>query len=151
MLDQHFQMFDRPPRESPWFVYEAQLNNGKMVDLFSGEALSYEKPESIRLKLKYHHLRKLHRNLVHPEHNPNDVTELQVLFREALADYYVDRWNESHSKEEQVKHFRLLCYRHMIGPGFNGIDQTHRVWVDRSKAGSIFDREFKQFENGEFF
>ena len=35
-VDQHFQMFGDPPKTTPWFVYEAVLDDGSEVDLLTG-------------------------------------------------------------------------------------------------------------------
>ena len=151
MLDQHFRMFDVPPQESPWFVYDARLEDGSKVDLLTGKLPDMRKPESVRVHMKYHHLRKLHRNLVAvPSANPT-INEVQQVFRTALADYYVKHWNETHSDHFRVKSLKLTCFKQLIGPDYNGIDQRHTIWFEIKPSGSVFDREFENLKNGEFF
>jgi hypothetical protein len=147
MVNQHFQMFGKPPRDNPWFVYEAFLNDGTSVDVRSGEVVNHEKPESVLESMQHHHVRKLHRNLVTTEDNIS-AEPIQLPFRQALGDYYVKKWNQSHSQEQQVKKFRLICYKRPIGPNYNGIDRKHRVWVEFGQDGDLFDREFEKFMSG---
>ncbi len=151
MLDQHFRMFDVPPQESPWFVYDARLADGTKVDLFSGNPPNENKPESVRVAMKYHHLRKLHRNLVSvPKGNP-EAAAVQNIFRVALANYYINHWNETHAESQKVKVFKLTCFKQLIGPQYNGIDQRHKVWFEIKPAGSVFEQELEKLKDGDFF
>lgn len=135
-LDQRFQMFGVPPKGNPWFVYEAQLKNGEMVDLMRHpEKLDHARPEVVRTSLPGHHWRKLHRNLINP---------IRGSFRQPLVDYMVRKWNAEHSEEEQVIRVRLIRYVEFIGPQYNATDRHSEVWAtynDKKKsAGSVFDQ-----------
>ena len=66
-IDQHFQMFGDPPKTTPWFVYEAVLDDGSEVDVLTGQAVDTDKPVSMIKLLPSFHWRKLHRNLVSAE------------------------------------------------------------------------------------
>ena len=110
-LDQRFQMFGRPPRFNPWFVYEATLANGKTVNPFQeppGEPTSnpdelHQPPVNYRKNLPTFHWRKVHRNMVSPAMEP---------YRERLAEYAVQKWNSEHAEESdaQIVHLKLFCY-----------------------------------------
>lgn len=145
-LEQHFQMFGRPPRTNPWFVYEATLTDGRMVDLYSGKPLTEEhiKTESAREAMPNFHWRRLHRNLV------GQREEL----RQPMGEYFVRHWNETHGEDEQVRRFKLLCYLTETGPDFNELSNHSSVWskwplVEEEAAGSLFDAQLQRLEDGE--
>lgn len=132
-LDQHFQMFGKPPTENPWFVYEATLADGTEVDIFRNQPINHDRPEWVRKSFPNFHWRKVHRNLLHPE---------LVYLREPLLKYTVNRWNAVHDQQQKVVRVRLLCYLEDIGPDYSPENRRHKVWSafnDEVAPGSLFD------------
>ena len=144
-IDQHFQMFGHPPKENPWFVYEATLRDGSKVDLMRGRPVDHERPESVRNSLPGHHWRKYHRNLVHPRYEA---------LRQSLADYFVRTWNREHDDEQQVDQLKVICYLEPTGPDYNQNNRRSLVWgtyenPDR-KVTNIFN-ELDKLGDGPIF
>lgn len=148
-LDQRFQMFGRPPKTNPWFVYEATLRDGTQIDLvqsvMKGEdvPVTNERPEQVLLSLPGHHWRKLHRNLVNP---------IREDYRQALVDYAVRNWDANHEEERKVVRMRLTCFTETIGPNYDGIARNGKVWGTFSdpeySAGSKFDAAIEDILDG---
>jgi hypothetical protein len=132
-LDQHFQMFGIPPSVNPWFVYEGILHGGRKVDLWTGEAVRWERPERGLTVFPEFHWRKLHNNAVF-NHNS--------FLRQPLLDYAVRNWNATHP-DKPVGRARLICFREDIGPTYNRQENYSQVWgnyVDEnSTSGSLFE------------
>ena len=110
MTVQEFRMFGMPPLYSPWFSYEADLENGRRVDLFSG---SYEhvgeKPPSVYRYMKTQHWRRIHWNLLtHPENPPPNIDAYDAI-RHRLLKKIVQRWNQS-NPDNEVQMARLVCH-----------------------------------------
>ena len=144
-IDQHFQMFGHPPKESPWFVYEAKLRDGSSIDLFRQAPVTHERPESVRLSIPGHHWRKYHRNLVHPRY---------AKLRQSLVDYMVKKWNREHGEDQQVDELKVFCYLEATGPNYNSQNRRSLVWgiyenPDR-KVTNIFD-ELDKLGDGPLF
>lgn len=132
-MDQHFQMFGKPPSENPWFVYEATLADGTEVDIFREQPVDYERPEWVRESFPGFHWRKVHRNLLHPQ--------LENI-RQPLLMYIVNRWNTTHDEQQKVVRVRLLCFQEDIGPDYSPENRRHKVWsayTDEVSPGSLFD------------
>ncbi|MEE2827433.1 MAG: HTTM domain-containing protein [Planctomycetota bacterium] len=138
-MDQHFQMFSKPPDHNPWFVYEAELKDGTRLDLLTGGEITTERPESVREIFPTFHWRKFHRNLV--------SDQLEFL-RQPLADYWVRQWNETHPPDQQVVSLRLVCYMEEIGPDYNEKNRVSFIWgsfkSEQSEPGSLFEQMLKQ-------
>ena len=120
-FEQHFQMFGKPPTESPWFVYHGWLKNGQEVDIFrGGKPVDVSKPERISLTFPDHNYRKLHRNL---------ISEKFGFFRQPLLESVVRKWNKEHSEDKQVISVELIAIYEPIGPKYNGVDRLSRTWA----------------------
>ena len=137
-LEQHFQMFDKPPAFNPWFVYEAELVDGSLVDLLTGDDVTFDRPESVRENFPTFHWRKLHRNMVAEEFS---------FLRQSLADYWVRNWNESHGSEKQVVAMKLICNLEAIGPDYNEKNVNRVIWASvktkQAPSGGLFDQLLK--------
>lgn len=93
-LRQGWGVFARPPRQDCWFVYQARLRNGELVDLLSGGAEVLEnKPPLTSRQFSNHRWRKLHYRI---------RSESSAPYRQALADYMIRDWNAQHGPDEQV-------------------------------------------------
>ena len=132
-VDQHFQMFGKPPVQNPWFVYEAKLADGSEIDIFRDQPVDHKRPEWVRKSFPGFHWRKVHRNL---------LDERLAYMREPLLTYMVDKWNADHDETKQVVRARLLCYLEDIGPNYSPVNRRHSVWSSyggQASAGSVFD------------
>ena len=139
---QHFQMFGVPPKENPWFVYEAQLADGSERDIFRDREVDTSRPEWGRKVFPQFHWRKIHRNAVLPRY---------TFIRQPLLDYSVDKWNTNHDADKQVARARLILFKEAIGPNYNDKNFQSLVWgsyTDKSSGpGSLF--ESMANENGD--
>ncbi len=107
-VGQHFQMFGFPPNEDAWFIYRATLRNGAVRDVFlEGREIPADRPLSGRDSIPHHHWRQIHRNLT-------DYTTTFV--RQRLAVFMAERWNKSHSADEQIQDLRIECYFDQFWP-----------------------------------
>ncbi len=143
-MDQHFQMFGKPPRESPWFVCRAVLFDDREVDLYrKGEPVDIERSRNFQSVMPDLNWRKLHRNLM--------ADKLRD-FRQPLLDYAVRNWNESHPPEQQVRTAELTMISEPTGPDFNGVNRRTAIWgnwyAPGFEAGSRFNRLREQIEKG---
>lgn len=118
---QHFQMFGVPPLISPWFVYEATLEDGTQIDLLRLEPVSYEAPQSTLASIPGHHWRKLHRNC---------LTQPLAPVRPRIAEYLIRRWNQTHRSGKQVQSLRVTCYLKKTGPQYQNQNPEIAIWYD---------------------
>jgi hypothetical protein len=101
-LRQGWGVFARPPRQDCWFVYQARLRNGELVDLLSGGAEVLEnKPPLTSRQFSNHRWRKLHHRI---------RSESTAPYRQALADYMIREWNAQHGPDEQVVRLDVYYY-----------------------------------------
>ena len=101
-LRQGWGVFGRPPRRDSWFVYQARLENGTLVDLLSGDDEILEnKPPLTSRQFTNHRWRKLHLRLRTDSSGP---------FRQSLADYMCRQWNAAHGPDEQVVRLDFYCF-----------------------------------------
>ena len=106
-LTQEFKMFGQLSERTRWFVYEGTLRNGEKWDIFRDAKVDRTKPAWASQGFPSQRWRKLHRNMVLNNHKS---------IRENVARFIFDKWNDSHEKEKQVVHLRLICVTQMIGP-----------------------------------
>lgn len=111
-LRQGWGVFGRPPRRDSWFVYQARLKNGKLVDLLSGDDEILEnKPPLASRQFTNHRWRKLHLRL---------RTDSSTPFRQSLADYMCREWNAAHGPDEQVVRLDFYCFTQAFDLAGNG-------------------------------
>lgn len=135
-LEQHFQMFGVPYRESPWFVYRASLMDGSEVDLVRRDRqVSMEKPLPVRNSLPGFHWRVLHRNL---------MAEPLARFRLPMLEYFVRKWDREHTQAERVAVAELTVVSEPTGPDYNGVDRMTVIWNTWKAADLPADWQFRQ-------
>jgi hypothetical protein len=108
-LRQGWAMFGDAPVEDGWFVYEAELADGRQLDLLEPNValdagdhmLSWQATQNDRW-------RKLHWNLQFDFGRP---------FRQPVAEYVCRRWNATHGPEEQIVHLAALFYLELVRDG----------------------------------
>jgi hypothetical protein len=101
-LRQAWGVFGNPPRKDSWFVYQARLQNGELVDLLSGgDEILDNKPALASRQFANHRWRKLHLRLRSDSGEP---------YRQALASYMCREWNAAHGPDEQVVRLDFYCY-----------------------------------------
>jgi len=118
---QHYQMFGVPPEFSPWFVYDATLEDGVRIDLMRVQEVSYQRPASTLASLPGHHWRKLHDNLL-----GYGLRDLQ----QRVARYKLEQWNRSHRSGKQVVALKVTCFAQRTAPQFAGRPPEVWVWYD---------------------
>lgn len=127
---QHYQMFGVPPEFSPWFVYDATLEDGVRIDLMRVQAISYDRPTSTLASLPGHHWRKLHDNLL-----GYGLRDLQ----QRVARYKLAEWNKSHRQGKQVVALKVTCFAERTGPQYAGSPPDIWVWYDWRKPLQSLD------------
>jgi hypothetical protein len=132
-LGQHFQMFGVPPQYSPWFVYDATLEDGVRMDLLRLEPVSYDRPASGLAAIPGHHWRKLHDNLL-----GYGIKDLQ----QRVAEYKLRQWNADHRAGKQVVALKVTCFAQPTGPRVQGQPPVIHTWYDwRKPLETIQDLE----------
>ena len=140
MLAQEFKMFDTPPALDYWFMYEGQLSNGEKVELFTGRPIPMGKPDDLYSRYIDHRWRRLHVNFLHPDY---------ALLRQPLTEYLVNKWNQSHSEDEQVTRCFFRCYQESTGKNAAAGNLLSDTWVDLQLVESDpFTEMLKALENG---
>jgi hypothetical protein len=108
-LHQTWTVFGRAPKRDGWFVYQARLKNGSLVDVRTGApASAYERPEFASRDFANHRWRKLHWHLQRRSGRK---------YCQPLANYFVRQWNAAHGPAEQVVQLDLYCYRQKLTLG----------------------------------
>ena len=111
MVAQNFKMFGSPPQSNPWFVYYARLQNGEEVDLLRNGPVDFSRPDINTKIYQSSRWKKLHRFLLrHGEHNK---------FHQAILEYFIREWNDSHPDVEHVVEARIDSFFEDIGPDYN--------------------------------
>lgn len=118
---QHFQMFGVPPLHTPWFVYDATLEDGVRIDLVRLETVNYQRPSSILSSIPGHHWRKLHDNLL--GYRIKDLQERVAQYRQRL-------WDQSHREGKKIAAYKVTCFAEWTGPQYQGQDPLVEVWYD---------------------
>jgi hypothetical protein len=109
MLRQSWNVFATPSRFDAKFVYQGRLKNGRLVDLFTGEAITGEAGDGLKPReLPNHRWRKMHLWITTPRF---------AAYRQPLAEYVFRRWNEAHSGDQQAVRLDLYCWRRRLEPG----------------------------------
>ena len=138
MFTQEYTMFGEPPKENSFYVFDAQLQNGERVDLFSGQPPNYQpsKDELYRWG-RAQPWRRLLTN-VSPGHDQQlsaagrlAFTMLQTRILEAL----VEHWNRGHEIGEQVERAEFLYFQRTIDPTGNVPVPRRIVWACWPDAG----------------
>ena len=105
-LHQTWGVFRRPTPQDSWFVYEARLNDGRVIDLLTGQpARDYSRPTVATGNFPNHRWRKLHSQL---------RSYRATAYRQPVAEYMARRWNASHADGEQIAELHLYCYSQRI-------------------------------------
>ncbi len=104
-LDQRWRMFSPDiKKDDGWFVMEARLKNGNMVDIFQDDGkLEFAKPESVLSHFKKARWRKFLDNW-----KEND--EIQS----GLPAYLCSEWNNAKTVEEQVDELRIVFMEELL-------------------------------------
>jgi hypothetical protein len=117
-------MFGVPPLHSPWFVYDATLEDGTRIDLLRLQPVSYARPPSTLGSITGHHWRKLHDNML--------GFRIQSL-QQRVAEYQRDRWNAAHRAGKQVVALKVTCFAQRTGPQYVGQPPEVSIWYDWRK------------------
>lgn len=108
-LDQKWNMFAPfPLKEDGWYVIPGELRNGEEVDLLTGEAVTYEKPEDVSATYPSQRWRKYLMNLW-----DRDLGEYRLYYGQWLC----RAWNKAHDVDRQVTDFRIIFMLEETLPG----------------------------------
>jgi hypothetical protein len=139
-LHQTWAVFGHPPKYDCWFVYQARLQDGRTVDLLTGEpARAYERPPLGSREFTNHRWRKLHSRLPQRAGEP---------YREPLADYFRRRWNDAHPPQEQVVQLDLYCYRQALEQGrpANALTRESLARISVGEQGGAFAEAARELD-----
>jgi hypothetical protein len=107
-LDQRWDMYAPfPRREHGWLVVPADLADGSQVDLFTGKAVSWDRPKDIGAYFGDDLWRRYLSNLFDGQ-NPDDLKR--------YADYLVREWNRDHPTDQQVQDVSIVYMRQVTQP-----------------------------------
>jgi hypothetical protein len=108
-LDQYFNMFaPEPQTEDGWFVLRGWLQNGRNVDLRTGDyPASFVKPASVADTYGDERYASLLIDLTFDEFAP---------YREGYLRYLARQWNQQHPPAEQVKTVEMFFIQQINGP-----------------------------------
>ncbi|MFN5321951.1 MAG: HTTM domain-containing protein [Planctomycetota bacterium] len=119
MFAQEYTMFGEPPKENSFYAFDAELENGERVDLFSGGPPNFEptKDELYRWG-RAQPWRRLLTNV-----SPGHDQQLSAAGRRAFAllqarilEALVGHWNRNHAAGERVKVADFLYFQRKIDP-----------------------------------
>jgi hypothetical protein len=111
ILAQRWNMYAPYPRKvHGWLVVPADLANGQQVDLFTGKALSWDKPKDIGAYFGDDLWRRFISNLFDNQ-NPADLKR--------YADYQVRKWDQIHSPDKDVQTVSIIFMRETTLPNFS--------------------------------
>lgn len=138
MFVQEYTMFGEPPRENSFYVFDAELQNGQRVDLFSGVRPNFEPAkEEVYRWGRAQPWRRLLTN-VSPGHDQQlseagrrAFTLLQVRILAAL----VEHWNRGHESGAQVRRAEFLHFQRTIDPSGRVPVPRRAVWARWPTAG----------------
>ena len=103
-LDQNWNMFAPfPTTDDGWFVFEAELTNGDVVDLArDGAPVTLDKPQHVLDWLPNRRWGKYLSRIKRPQYKQH---------RPYLARYLTQHWNRGHGEDQQVEHLRIYFMR----------------------------------------
>ncbi len=107
-LEQQWNMYAPYPRnEHGWLVVPADLANGTQVDLFTGQSVSWDKPQDIGASFRNDRWRRYLSNLF-DDQNPQTL--------HGYADYLVRNWNQCHGALQQVQAVTIIFMKQVTLP-----------------------------------
>jgi hypothetical protein len=127
-LDQNWFMFAGfQPQLNGWYVMQAQLKNGKVVDVFrDGAPLSWERPKHISADYPNHQWRIYLVAL---------FSHSYLAWRPFYADYLVREWNKKHPSDEHIEDLQIFYMYEGVLPESNPADrQATKMFVWQYKA-----------------
>lgn len=99
-LDQHWNLFaPYPARDDGWYVMPGTLAGGREVDVLTGRAPTFEKPELISATWGAQRWRKYMMNLWEREH---------AAHRRTYGAWVCRRWNGRHRGADRLESFRMI-------------------------------------------
>jgi hypothetical protein len=108
ILQQRWDMYAPcPKKEHGWLVVQADLENGRQVDLFTGEDVTWSKPRDIGAYFGDDLWRRYLSNLWERK-NPDDM--------KAYTDFLVRNWNGHSNPSDQVHSVELIFMRETTQP-----------------------------------
>lgn len=107
-LDQRWNMYAPHPRqEHGWLVVPADLAEGQQIDLFTGQPVSWDKPEDLGAYFGDDRWRRYLSNLF----DERDPKALQ-----GYADYLVRRWSQHHGPDQKIQAVTIIFMRQVTMP-----------------------------------
>jgi len=110
-VDQKWNMFSpRPLTDDGWYIIEAKLRNGDIIDLFNdGKEVTFEKPKLVANTYKNQRWRKYMMNLWKKTHKD---------YRLFLGKYLCRSWNREHKTNELLEEFDIIFMRETTKPNY---------------------------------
>jgi hypothetical protein len=122
-IDQLFDFFTPDPHtDDGWFVIVGQLQNGKRVNVFSGEdTVSYEKPENVYATYKNQRWGAFLICFWGPTCNQ---------YLDPFSRYLANEWNRRHPAGEWVSSIEITYMRSYVGPAHTRTEVTQElIWT----------------------
>lgn len=135
---QEYTMFGDPPKENPFYVFAAELQNGQRVDLFSGVRPNFE-PTKAEV---YHWGRAQPWRRLLTNVSPAQDQQLSAAGRQAfgllqrrILVALIEHWNRGHAAGEQVKQAEFLYFHRTIDPHGTVPVPQRAVWARWPEGG----------------
>jgi len=114
-IDQHWNMFAPfPLRDHGWFLIPGTLRNGKEIDLYTHQALNWQKPDLCSACFKNDRWRSFMLNLVFDDKSPISLAN--------YAGYLWQNWNDTHPYEEHLLSLDIVLISKKNGVGGSSSD-----------------------------
>lgn len=131
-LSQNWNMFGSPPTYIGWYSAKATLKNGRKVDLLrGGNTFTDTPPDDYSGQFPNHRWRKMMRTLIPKTNKSPSASKMRI----ATAKFLADRWNATHSKEEQVVKVELRRF-------------YNKVHLDKDELGRTLTKRFATYTAG---
>jgi hypothetical protein len=129
-IDQKWNMFSpSPSKHDGWYVAAAMLESGEEIDLRTGSAVSWTKPDLVAATFPNRRWGKYLMRLRQPEH---------VAHRPFYARYLARQWNAAHGeRRQQVTALALFFVEERTPPAGNPEQHPTRLWYERLTGPNV--------------
>lgn len=122
-IDQKWNMFSpSPSKQDGWYVVAATLRSGKEIDLRTGRAVSWTKPNLVVATFPNRRWGKYLMRLKQPEH---------VAHRPLYVRHLARQWNATHGGRRQVTAIALFFVEERTPPEGSPEQHPTRLWYER--------------------
>lgn len=137
-IEERWGMFSRPMTADGWYVIPGKLVSGKMIDVYTGQDLTWEKPEYVTYQ--------------YPD--TRWIKFMQYFWLDQFKDhrlfysqYLCRKWNSEHSGLDMLDTFQIYFVLNPINPDSKGPTQKFLLWTHYCLAPTT-DKPLDQLPQG---